>query len=149
MEYVDDIEAGRNPTHRYYLIQFEQWEETQRRPSCRVVENLGEAGGLEAEERRLLKLYDVCQDKYEDDSGNLVGMVGKEMDKYIRDIDSVTNEWKIPESEIKKRLDLRKKRIFSIDPVTAKDLDDALSIEQISDQVFEIGVHIADVSHFV
>ena len=48
-----------------------------------------------------------------------------------------------------KRLDLRKKRIFSIDPVTAKDLDDALSLDKISETVFEIGVHIADVSYFV
>jgi len=44
---------------------------------------------------------------------------------------------------------LRKKRIFTIDPITAKDLDDALSIEQISDNIYEVGVHIADVSYFV
>ena len=55
----------------------------------------------------------------------------------------------IPESELKKRLDLREKRIFTIDPLTAKDLDDALSIEKINDKVYEIGVHIADVSYFV
>ena len=47
------------------------------------------------------------------------------------------------------RLDLRNKRIFTIDPITAKDLDDALSIEQISEEIYEIGVHIADVSYFV
>jgi exoribonuclease R len=44
---------------------------------------------------------------------------------------------------------LRSKRIFTIDPITAKDLDDALSIEKINDEVYEIGVHIADVSYFV
>jgi DIS3-like exonuclease 2 len=44
---------------------------------------------------------------------------------------------------------LRSKRIFTIDPVTAKDLDDALSIEKINDTIYEIGVHIADVSYFV
>jgi exoribonuclease R len=67
----------------------------------------------------------------------------------MKDIDPVTQEWKIPQSEIDKRLDLRSKRIFTIDPITAKDLDDALSIEKISDTIFEIGVHIADVSYFV
>jgi exoribonuclease R len=46
-------------------------------------------------------------------------------------------------------LDLRDKRIVTIDPITAKDLDDALSIEKISDKIYEIGVHIADVSYFV
>jgi exoribonuclease R len=47
------------------------------------------------------------------------------------------------------RRDLREKRIFTIDPLTAKDLDDALSIDKITDNIYEIGVHIADVSYFV
>ena len=47
------------------------------------------------------------------------------------------------------RKDLRKKRIFTIDPITAKDLDDALSIDKITENIYEIGVHIADVSYFV
>ena len=46
-------------------------------------------------------------------------------------------------------MDLRCKRIFTIDPITAKDLDDALSVEKITESVYEIGVHIADVSYFV
>jgi DIS3-like exonuclease 2 len=44
---------------------------------------------------------------------------------------------------------LRHKRIFTIDPITAMDLDDALSIDKITDNIYEIGVHIADVSYFV
>jgi exoribonuclease R len=44
---------------------------------------------------------------------------------------------------------LRARRIFSIDPITARDIDDALSIDKISDTIYEIGVHIADVSFFV
>ena len=44
---------------------------------------------------------------------------------------------------------MRAKRIFTIDPITAKDLDDALSIDKITDTIYEIGVHIADVSYFV
>ena len=47
------------------------------------------------------------------------------------------------------RRDLRSKRVFSIDPPTARDLDDALSIDALPDGTFEVGVHIADVSHFV
>jgi len=39
--------------------------------------------------------------------------------------------------------------IFTIDPESAKDLDDALSLEKLQDDLFEIGIHIADVSHFV
>ena len=68
---------------------------------------------------------------------------------FSKDIDPETKEWVIPQSEIDKRLDLRQKRIFTIDPITAKDLDDALSIDKISEKIYEIGVHIADVSFFV
>ncbi len=55
----------------------------------------------------------------------------------------------IPQSEIDRRLDLRDKRVFTIDPVDAKDFDDAIHIEALPGGDFELGVHIADVSHFV
>ena len=44
---------------------------------------------------------------------------------------------------------IRDKRVFSIDPPTARDIDDALSIERVKDDLFKVAVHIADVSHFV
>ena len=47
------------------------------------------------------------------------------------------------------RKDLRSERIFTIDPPTAKDLDDALSIKKNDDGTYDVGVHIADVSYFV
>lgn len=68
---------------------------------------------------------------------------------YISRLDPKTGEWPIPEDELAKRLDLRNKRVFTIDPITAKDLDDALSIERIEEDVYEVGVHISDVSFFV
>ncbi len=59
-------------------------------------------------------------------------------------------EWlKIPESEIAKRRDFRDKDIFTIDPFDAKDFDDALHIIDLPNGNYEVGVHIADVSHFV
>jgi ribonuclease R len=60
---------------------------------------------------------------------------------------------KLPETldkeEISKRLDFRKTLTFTIDPIDAKDFDDAISIKKITDDLYEIGVHIADVSHYV
>ena len=57
--------------------------------------------------------------------------------------------WRVRPADLACRRDLRGARIFSIDPPTARDLDDALSIEAQSDGTWRVGVHIADVSHFV
>lgn len=55
----------------------------------------------------------------------------------------------VVEADIRGRLDLRDHLIFTIDPVDAKDHDDALSVRQLSEDEFEVGVHIADVSFYV
>ncbi|KAL1170962.1 hypothetical protein V6Z11_A05G248000 [Gossypium hirsutum] len=57
--------------------------------------------------------------------------------------------WEIPSKEIQTRRDLRDLCVFTIDPPTASDLDDALSVEKLSKDTFRVGVHIADVSYFV
>ena len=56
---------------------------------------------------------------------------------------------KITNEEIKKRRDYRNVLTFTIDPVDAKDFDDALSFKKIDEENYEIGIHIADVSHYV
>lgn len=55
----------------------------------------------------------------------------------------------IPPSEIAQRRDFRSHCVFTIDPLTARDLDDALSIEEMDNGNFKVGVHIADVAYFV
>ncbi len=55
----------------------------------------------------------------------------------------------ISDDEIKKRRDFRNELTFTIDPVDAKDFDDALSFKKIDEDNYEIGIHIADVSHYV
>jgi hypothetical protein len=56
---------------------------------------------------------------------------------------------KISSDEIKKRRDYRKTLTFTIDPLDAKDFDDAISLKDLGNGIYEIGVHIADVSHYV
>ncbi len=55
----------------------------------------------------------------------------------------------VTEEDLEGRLDIRDKVVFTIDPVDAKDFDDALSVEALDDGLYSIGVHIADVSHYV
>ena len=55
----------------------------------------------------------------------------------------------ITDADLEDRLDIRDKVVFTIDPVDAKDFDDALSIEKLSKGNYRVGVHIADVSHYV
>ena len=56
---------------------------------------------------------------------------------------------KITKSAMIGRLDLQNKFVFTVDPVTARDFDDALSLEKMEDRQWLLGVHIADVSHFI
>ena len=148
-EFVNDLRDKKNPQHRYYLGHIECWNEGFNRPLFRIESSIGEAGNLDAESLRILKTYDICTDEYETEGSNTQKAVHESLRVFTKNIDPVSGEWIIPEEEIKKRLDLRKKRIFTIDPITAKDLDDALSIERVSPTLCEIGVHIADVSYFV
>ncbi|KAL1214597.1 DIS3-like exonuclease 2 [Cardamine amara subsp. amara] len=57
--------------------------------------------------------------------------------------------WEVPEEEIQHRKDLRDLCVLTIDPSTATDLDDALSVQSLPDGFFRVGIHIADVSYFV
>ncbi|XP_010428851.1 PREDICTED: DIS3-like exonuclease 2 [Camelina sativa] len=57
--------------------------------------------------------------------------------------------WVVPEEEVQRRKDLRDLCVLTIDPSTATDLDDALSVQSLPGGVFRVGVHIADVSYFV
>ncbi len=57
--------------------------------------------------------------------------------------------FKLDEKVLAGRLDLRKEQIFTIDPADAKDFDDAVSLKKLENGNYELGVHIADVSHFV
>ena len=69
--------------------------------------------------------------------------------KIIDSLPREDGEFKCPPEELKKRLDLRNKTVCSIDPPGCKDIDDALHAIILNNGNFELGVHIADVSHYV
>ena len=67
----------------------------------------------------------------------------------LKDLPSNHESWTIPPAELKRRRDFRKECVFTIDPLTARDLDDALSVTKEDNGLYRVGVHIADVSYFV
>jgi ribonuclease R len=101
-------------------------------PRAEIVEILGKQGDHHTEMHAILAEYGLPE-KFEEEVNS------------ASDLLSAT----ISESEIKKREDFRGVLTFTIDPDTAKDFDDAISYKKLEDGNFEIGVHIADVSHYV
>ena len=65
-------------------------------------------------------------------------------------VNTPENPWKVSSEEERKRKDLRKTHlVFSIDPRGCEDVDDTLSVRALDNGNLELGVHIADVTHFV
>ena len=114
------------------LVKLEDWPEKADSPFGKVVKVLGKPGDHNTEIHAILAQYGL---PYEFPS---------EVENYANELDT-----SIQESEIKKRRDMRKTLTFTIDPKDAKDFDDALSFEILENGNYEIGIHIADVSHYV
>ena len=109
-----------------------RWDDPERQPQGKVVEVLGERGDNDTEIHAILHEYGLPYAFPE--------AVEKETEAIPETLDP---------QEIAKRRDLRYTLTFTIDPVDAKDFDDALSIKTLGDGRWEIGVHIADVTHYV
>eukprot|EP00127_Corallochytrium_limacisporum_P000467 Clim_evm23s13 gene=Clim_evmTU23s13 len=118
-----------------YAISIIDWPRDSHDAVGKVNLMIGLRGTIEAENLATRVTHDLSSDDFSDDVN----------------ADLPVLPWSIPEEEIKKRWDLRKECIFTIDPATARDLDDAVSIKELPgpDGTYEVGVHIADVSYFV
>ena len=108
------------------------WGDKYENPIGEIVDILGDTGNNNTEMHAILAEYGLPY-------------------SYPQEIEKEAN--KIPETitedEIKRRIDFRTTTTFTIDPRDAKDFDDALSIKDLGDGLWEVGVHIADVTHFV
>ncbi|MGK9476608.1 ribonuclease R [Melioribacter sp. OK-6-Me] len=108
------------------------WESHNLNPEGEIIEVLGKAGLYDTE------IASIARE---------LGLKYKFPKKVLKEANSIPD--KIPEEEIARRIDLRDKNVFTIDPEDAKDFDDALSIETLPNGNFEVGIHIADVSYYV
>ncbi len=118
--------------HQKVLIEFEKWEKGSGSPNAKVIEVLGNAGEHETEINAIMAQFGLPM--------TFAPEVEAEAKKLATEI--------TPE-EIAKRRDFRNITTFTIDPLDAKDFDDALSIQKLENGNWEIGVHIADVTHYL
>ena len=112
------------------LVRITQW--TSRSPYGVIEKVLGKPGEHQTEIHAILAEY------------GLPSEFPQEVEQYAQQLDTT-----IKEEEIARRRDMRGALTFTIDPRDAKDFDDALSFQPLENGNFEIGVHIADVSHYV
>ena len=114
------------------VVKLLSWPENQKNPVGEVIQVLGRPGDNDTEMNAIMAEYELPV---------------KFPPAVERAADRIPLE--IPAEEIKKRKDYREVTTFTIDPADAKDFDDALSIRELRTGLYEIGVHIADVSYYV
>lgn len=114
------------------LVRMEGWESHSDSPVGSVLKVLGKPGEHQTEIHAILAQYGL---PYE---------FPAEVEAYANNLDT-----SIQAAEIKKRRDMREVLTFTIDPKDAKDFDDALSFQELENGHYEIGIHIADVSHYL
>ena len=114
------------------LVRFDEWPKRAESPFGTLIKNFGPPGETSTEMHAILSDY------------GLPYQFPEAVERAAAQIDQ-----RITPEEIKKRRDFRDVLTFTIDPKTAKDFDDALSFKVLDDDLFEVGIHIADVSHYV
>jgi len=114
------------------LVQIEDWPAKADSPIGKVIKILGKPGEHNTEIHSILAEYGLPYEFPHD------------VEEYANKLDT-----SIQPNEIKKRRDIRDVLTFTIDPKDAKDFDDALSFQVLKNGNYEVGIHIADVSHYV
>jgi ribonuclease R len=114
------------------VVKVDGWDSKYKNPIGKVIQVIGQIDDHNTEINSIL--YDY-------------GFSPKFADKVEKAANKITEE--ISKEEVIKRLDIRKTTTFTIDPKDAKDFDDALSVKKLKNGNWEVGVHIADVSHYV
>ncbi|XP_013378724.1 DIS3-like exonuclease 1 [Lingula anatina] len=120
------------------VVRIDSWDSDSQYPNGHFVRKLGKIGDLETEIAALLVQNNIS--------------VGAFPDNQLKELpsNSPENPWCMTEAEISRRRDLRTTHlVFSIDPKGCEDVDDTLSVRTLENGNIELGVHIADVTHFV
>jgi ribonuclease R len=109
-----------------------KWDTPDLNPEGEIIELIGKSGSHDTEIISLAREFNL-QYRFSDHT--------------LKEAEQISED--ISEEDLKGRIDFREKSVFTIDPLDAKDFDDALSIELLSNDNYSIGIHIADVSNYV
>lgn len=130
--FIPKSEINNAKTNELVIVEITKWPEKRRNPEGKIIEVLGHKNDTGTDILAIIKKYDLPEEF---------------PDYVISEAERIPEE--IREEEIKRRLDLRDKAIFTIDGADAKDLDDAISVEKLENGNYKLGVHIADVTYYV
>ncbi|XP_072818303.1 DIS3-like exonuclease 1 isoform X1 [Vicugna pacos] len=120
------------------VVRIDSWESTSVYPNGHFVRVLGRIGDLEGEIATILVENSISVAPF------------SEAQMCEMPVNTPENPWKVSSEEERERKDLRRTHlVFSIDPRGCEDVDDALSVRALDNGSLELGVHIADVTHFV
>ena len=129
--FIKKENMGNYKTGETVVVEIKKWEDKNDSPEGRILKTLGE-------KKEEVEAYSILYEH-----GLSVDFSKKaEKEAEMKSKENI-------ESEVKKRKDMRNTLTFTIDPDDAKDFDDAISFSELNDSLFEVGVHIADVSYFV
>lgn len=130
--YVDKNKLQGAKNGQKVVVKFLDWTDLEKSPFAEVVSVLGDPGDNEVEMHAILVEF---------------GLPFEFPDNVLDAAENI--DVTISESEILKRKDFRAFPTFTIDPEDAKDFDDAISVRKLNEDTFEVGIHIADVSHYL
>ena len=114
------------------LVKYKYWNFKDESPTGEIIKSLGKKGEVKTEIDSILYEF---------------GLEQKFNNKILKELKNIEKE--ISKKEIIKREDFRNKNTITIDPKDAKDFDDAISLEILNNKNYEVGIHIADVTHYV
>ena len=132
----DFVDRHQDYANKIFVACIKRWPITSLHPFGTLVEQLGDAGDLKVETDALLRDNNFGPDDFSDAVVKNVGHEDWSLDKE-------------GEAGLEGRRDFRQEKTFTIDPNGSKELDDAIHFKDLGDGMVEIGVHVADVAHFV
>lgn len=123
---------GKAKNNQKVVVEIDRWPRRDRNPEGKIVEILGFMWEKGTDILSVIRQYDLPEE------------FPDKVQAYVSDIYQG-----VPKKDIEHRRDLRDLKTVTIDGFDAKDLDDAISIKKLEDGSYDLGVHIADVSHYV